>query len=273
MLGHLRMDYSSYSGIALPGKGLAPFVGQINLNPGDQNAHLSFLAPENNMTDRAILALLDHLCWESGARGAFRLLADVKEDQPVFEMLRLSGFSVFARQQIWRFINTPHNGKKNQCWRPFQQIDQHNLNNLYHAVVPPLVQGAEAMDKRRVQGFVHYIEGELLAFVEVTSGPRGAFLTPIVHPDIREPEQLLSGLLRQIKSSSGRPLYLAVLDYQSWLNATAENLGGIPGDKKIMLVRHLIKQQRVSMPVTIRSVLEAHGTEPTSPIMRNATKK
>ncbi len=273
MLGHLRMDYSSYSGIARPGKGLAPFIGQINFNPGDQNAHLSFLAPENNLTDRAILALLDHLCWESGGRGAFRLLAEIEEDQPVFEMLRLSGFSVFARQQVWRFTNHHHNGEKNQLWRSFQQIDQHNLNSLYHAVVPPLVQGAEAMDKRRVQGYVHCIDGDLLAFVEVTSGPRGVFLNPIVHPDIREPEQLLSGLLRLLNSSNSRPLYLAVRDYQSWLNSSAENLGGTPGDKKIMLVRHLIKQQRVSMPVTIRKVLEAHGTEPTSPIMRNSTKK
>ena len=273
MLGLLRMDYSSYRGIALPGKGLAPFIGQINFNPGDQNTRLRFLAPASNLTDRSILALLDHLSWESGERGAFRLLAEIEENQPVFEMLRLSGFSVFARQQIWRFNNHHPNGDKDQLWRSFQPIDQQNLNNLYHAVVPPLVQGAEAIDKRRIQGYVHYIDGDLLGFVDVTTGPRGIFLNPIIHPDIREPEQLLSDLLKRFNSSNARPLYLAIRDYQSWLNSAAENLGGTPGDKKIMLVRHLIKQQRVGVPVTLRKVLKARGTEPTSPIMHNSTKK
>lgn len=273
MLGFLRMDYSSYRGIALPGKGLAPFIGQINFNLGDQNTRLRFLAPQSNLTDRAILALLDHLCWESGELGAFRLLAEIEENQPVFEMLRQSGFSVFTRQQIWRFIDQLPNGEKNQCWRSFQQIDQHNLNELYHAVVPPLVQGAESMDKRRIQGYVHYIDGDLLAFVEIASGPRGIFLNPIIHPDIREPEQLLADLLKRLNPSNGRPLYMAIRDYQSWLNSAAENLGGTPGNKKIMLVRHLIKQQRVGIPVALRKVLKAQGTEPTSSIMHNTTKK
>jgi hypothetical protein len=267
------MDYSSYRGIALPGKGLAPFIGQINFNPGDQNTYLVFLAPQSNLTERATVALLDHLSWESGERGAFRLLAEIEEDQPVFEMLRQSGFSVFTRQQIWRFTNHHANGDGNQYWRSFQQIDQHNLNELYHAVVPPLVQGAESMDKRRVQGYVHYIDQDLLAFVEVTNGPRGIFLYPIIHPDIREPEQLLADLLIQLNSSNGRPVYMAIRDYQSWLNSAAEALSGTPGNKKIMLVRHLVKQQRVGIPVTLRKVLKAHGTEPTSPIVHNSSKK
>jgi hypothetical protein len=272
MLGHLRMDYSSYSGIARPGKGLAPFIGQINFNPGDQNAHLIFLAPEPNLMDRALLALLDHLSWESGGRGALRLMAEINEDASIFEMLRLSGFNVYGRQQVWRFVDLPHNGEKNQLWRSFQQIDQHNLINLYHAVVPPLVQGSEAMDKRPVQGYVYYMDSELLAFVEVTNGPKGIFLTPVMHPNIREPEKLLKDLLRLMNSSNGRPLYLAIRDYQSWLNSATESLGGTPGNRKIMLVKHLIHKQRVSVPATIRKVLEAHGTETTSPIVHNSTK-
>jgi hypothetical protein len=187
-------------------------------------------------------------------------------------MLRLSGFNVYGRQQVWRFVDLPHNGEKNQLWRSFQQIDQHNLINLYHAVVPPLVQGSEAMDKRPVQGYVYYMDSELLAFVEVTNGPKGIFLTPVMHPNIREPEKLLKDLLRLMNSSNGRPLYLAIRDYQSWLNSATESLGGTPGNRKIMLVKHLIHKQRVSVPATIRKVLEAHGTETTSPIVHNSTK-
>lgn len=272
LLGYLRMDYSSYIGIALPGKGSSPLIGQINFNPGDQNAHLTFLAPESKLDDRALLALLDHLSWESGGRGALRLLVEIEEDHPVFEMLRFSGFSVYSRQQVWQFTKTETNGDKNQLWRSFQPIDLHNFNNLYHAVVPPLVQGAEAMDKRSVQGFVHYVEGELMAFMGVTSGPKGVFLTPVVHPDVREPEQILSALLRMINGSNGRHMYIAVRDYQSWLNGASESLGGVPGTRKILLVKHLISKQRVSIPATIRKVLESHGTEPTSPIVNRSSK-
>ncbi len=266
------MDYSSYMGIALPGKGSNPLIGQINFNPGDQNAHLTFLAPENKLDDRELLALLDHLSWESGGRGAFRLLVEINEDHPVFELLRLSGFSVYSRQQVWQFTKTASNGDKNQLWRPFQQIDQHNFNNLYHAVVPPLVQGAEAMDKRPVQGIVHYVEGEMMAFVDVTNGPKGVFLTPVIHPNIHEPEQLISALIRVINTSNGRPIYIAVRDYQSWLNGASEALGGVPGLRKIMLVKHLMNKQRVSIPATIRKVLESHGTEPTSPMVNRTSR-
>lgn len=273
MLSHLRMEYSSYSGIARPGKGLSPFIGQINFNPGDQNAHLIFLAPESNLMDRGLLALLDHLCWESGGRGALRLLAEINEDQPIFELLRISGFNVFGRQQVWRFTHHKYDGENKQLWRSFQQIDQHNFSTLYHSVVPPLVQGAEAMDKRPVHGFVHYQDGELLAFVEVASGPKGIFLTPIIHPNVRQPETLFANLFHVMNLNNGRPLYLAVRDYQSWLNSAVESLAGTPGNRKIMLVRHLIHKQRVSVPAAIRKVLEAHGTEPTSPIVRNAKLK
>lgn len=271
MLSHLRMEYSSYSGIALPGKGISPFIGQINFNPGDQNAHLVFLAPEFDLLDHAILALLDHLCWESGGRGALRLLAEIDEELPLGEMLRLSGFSVYARQQVWRFTNPHQNGDKDQFWRSFQQIDQHNLNSLYHAVVPPLVQGAEAMDKRPAHGYVYYQDGELLAYVDTTSGPKGVFLTPIIHPSLQETEKLFANLFRMINVNNGRSFYLAVRDYQSWLNSAAEALGGQPGNRKVMLVRHLINKQRVSVPSAIRKVLEAHSTEPTSPIVHNTT--
>jgi hypothetical protein len=104
--------------------------------------------------------------------------------------------------------------------------------------------------------------------VEVTSGPKGIFLTPIIHPNIREHENLIANLFKFMNSGTGRPVYLAVRDYQSWLNAAAESLGGTPGNRKTLLVRHLINKQRVSVPSPIRKVLEAHGTEPTSPIMQ-----
>jgi len=271
LLGYLRMDYSTYSGIALPGKGSLPFIGQIKLNQGDQNARLSFLAPESNLIDRGLLALLDHLVWECGGRGALRLLAEIDEESPLLEMLRLSGFGIYGRQQVWRFATTIQPDGKEQPWRSFQPIDQHNLNSLYHTVVPPLMQSAEAIDKRPFRGFVYHVDGEMLAFVESLDGPKGVFLNPVVHPNIHEPEKIFSALLHFVNSSSSRPIYVAVRDYQSWLNSAAENLGGSPGSRKILLVRYLINHQRVNVPATIRKVLESHSTEPTSPIMQNTT--
>lgn len=264
ILSYLRMDYSTYSGIALPGKSNTPLIGQINFFPGDQNARLSFIAPDNSLESGTILALMDHLCWESGARGALRLLIESDEDHPLVEMLRFSSFNIYSKQQIWKFTAAPQTGAPSTTsWRPFQPIDQHNLNSLYHAVVPPLIQSAEGTDKKPFHGLVHYSDGELQAFAEMMAGPRGIYLIPVIHPNIREVESLLVDLITNIIFSPARPLYIAIRDHQCWLNNIFDRSGAEAGNRKALLVRHLVKQQKIGIPITLRNVLNGHRTETT----------
>ncbi len=265
------MDYGSYTGVANPGKGSTPLIGQVHFNFGHNSARLSFLAPDFALENHALVALLDHLAWESGSRGSLRMVAEIDETKDIFECFRLSGFNVYTRQQIWKIPN-PSDGNisTNVDWRPLQSIDQHAVQNLYHAVVPPLIQSAEGLNKRPIQGFGFQQNDEILAFIEVNEGPNGIFLSPVVHPNLRQPKELLSGMLQQIPKTSGRPVYLAVRDYQSWLNDAAEQLNGESSDRKVLMVKHLARQQRVPVTSAIRKVLEQHSAEPTAPIIQHS---
>jgi hypothetical protein len=265
------MDYSSYTGVANPGKGSTPLIGQVHYNFGHHTARLSYLAPNFALENHALVALLDHLAWESGSRGSIRMVAEIDESNDIFECFRMSGFNVYTRQQIWKLPN-PNDGKNPPLidWRPLQDIDQIAVHNLYHAVVPPLIQSAEGLNKKPIQGYGFLQDGEVLAFVEVFEGPNGIYLSPVVHPNLRQAKELLSGMLQQIPKSSGRPVYLAVRDYQSWLNDAAEQLNGESSDRKILMVKHLARQQRVPITNTFRKVLEHHSAEPTAPIIQNS---
>ena len=270
MLGYLRMDYSSYTGVANPGKGAKALIGQVHFNFGHKSARLTFLAPDFALENHALVALLDHLAWESGSRGALRINAEIDETNEMFECFRLAGFSVYTRQQIWKLPSQTSTSREKQSdWRPLQNIDQHAIQNLYHSVVPPLIQSAEGLNKRPIQGLGYQQNDEILAFVEIIYGPNGIYLNPVVHPNLRQPAEIITGMLNKIPNMSGRPLYLAVRDYQSWLNDAAISLNGEPSDRKVLMVKHLARQQRVAVTSTIRKVLEQHSAEPTSPMVQH----
>ena len=267
LLDFLRMDYSSYTAVAKSAGGTPALMGAVRFNIGEESARLAFLAPATALEDDCLVALLEHLTCESGNRGAFRLLAEIDEDDPTFEHFRSAGFCVYTRQQIWRLAaRAPENGNGAHQWQPLYSLNPLALQSLYHAVVPPLVQSAEGMDKRPWQGLGYLQDNELLAMVEVINGAHGIYLLPVVHPNLRQPTELLQTLLMQFPSAWGRPLYLAVRDYQSWLNAAIENLEGQPGSRKVLLVKHLMRRQRVPVTSAIRKVLELHNIEPTVPL-------
>ncbi|MAT44090.1 MAG: hypothetical protein CL609_17280 [Anaerolineaceae bacterium] len=275
ILSYLRMEYSSYTAIVHPGKGEKPHVGQVRFNIGEQFARLSFFAPAEELDNRPLLALLDHLAWECGNRHALRLIAEIDEDDPCFEAFRQAGFMVYARQRIWKIPASQQDTRNNEDnpWVTLNAASQHALQNLYHVIVPPLVQGAEAMDKRPVHGLGYTQNGELMAFVEVIHGPLGVFLLPVVHPNLRQPALLLEKLINQLPALFGRPVYLAVREYQSWLNSAAESLHGEPSQQKVLMVKHLARQQRVGVTQTLRKVLENHGAEPSAPIIQHSKTK
>lgn len=275
ILSHLRMEYSTYTAIVRPGKGEKPHIGQVYFNIGEQFARLSFFAPAEDLQSRAVMALLDHLAWECGNRHALRIIAEIGDTHPCFEPLRQTGFMVYARQTIWKIPaniqNQPNGGEKN--WVVLNHASQHAIQSLYHAVVPPLVQGAEAMDKRPVHGWGYTQDGELMAFVDVVNGPQGIYLLPVFHPNLGGTTQLLQKLINQLPGLYGRPVHLAVRGYQSWLNNAAEDLGGTPSETKALMVKHLARAQRVGVTETIRKVLENHAKEPSTPIVHQIRKK
>lgn len=242
-------------------------IGQVTHSSGAPSAHLSFLAPESDLDSPALPALLERLTKEVGKRGAAHILADVEEDDPVYELLRKSGFAIFARQRTWRIKGQPQGGKlpaqemspsspsngasQPQAvltpWKSGTSRDLIGVRSLYCNLVPGLVQQIEPSPSGRPHGLVYRQEGDVMAYIEMQSGPHGIWMQPFIHPDMDNVPGRLANLLENLVFRRSRPVYLCVRSYQSWLESAIEELGAEAGPCQVVMVKRLavsIKEER-----------------------------
>src|SRR5258707_15189054 len=79
------------------------YVAQFRHRSGDSQAHITFIAPDVSLCgDSGWLSLIDSMTQAAGRRGATMLKAEVCETGSAFTVLRQAGFSVYARQEIWK---------------------------------------------------------------------------------------------------------------------------------------------------------------------------
>lgn len=246
-----------------------PVIGQMRLYPGEQSARLCYLLPAWAADSTAALRLLDGLSWQAGSAGAFRLLAEVDETHAVFEALRQAGFSVYAWQRIWQFPALTA-GSSPALWQAEGTLERTALQSLYQSLVPPLVQSAEPFPTYMENGLVYRRGSEVLAFCEVLTGGRGVYLKPLIHPDLENQAELLGSLAHQAAGFGGRPVYLAVRSYQAWLESALEQLPAQVSPRRALLVKHLVKVQRVPVK-NAQFVVEARHAEPTASISPHAS--
>ena len=275
-LSQLNPRSDSFTGV-VPASDCGPkLLGQMVYTQGQRSARLSFIAPSDAGDSPGISDLLDGLTCQAGDWGAFNLLAEVEEHHPIFENLRRSNFFVYAWQRIWRFV-LPIQAEKGVTnrWRTASPLDEIALRSLYQSLVPPLVQSAEPFIFRSHQGLVYrqddanHHQGEVLGYIEGRRGPRGVFLQPIIHPDVENVQDLLRDLLQALPAFYlGRPVYIAVRSYQSWLEAALEELHGQMAPRQALFVKHLASAQRV-LATNKRLVMEKHQAEPTAPMVNN----
>ena len=272
-LSQLNPRRDSFTGV-VPASDCDPkLIGQMCYTQGQRSARLSFMAPGDAGGSPGIADLLDGLTCQAGDWGAFNLLAEADEHHPIFENLRRSNFFVYAWQRIWRFMPSAQ-GKKgvSNRWRTASPLDEIALRSLYQALVPPLVQSAEPFIFRPHQGLVYRQNSEVMGFIEGRRGPRGVYLQPVIHPDVEDARGLLVDLLQSLPGLyQGRPVYIAVRSYQSWLEAALEELHGQVSPRQALFVKHLASAQRV-LATNKRLVLEKHQAEPTAPMVNNYSK-
>lgn len=270
-LAQLHPARGTFTGVAQADVKSPVLIGQMTYTAGNRSARLAFMAPGSAAASPVLTNLLEGLAWQAGDWGAFHLLGEVDELSPLFEALRRTGFSVYAWQRIWRLEAPTADGHEPSAWQPVMPVDEPAVRSLFQNLVPPLVQSAEPLPNRRLHGLVYRQNGEIIGYVDGVQGPYGVFLHPVVHPDLTDACDLVQSLVRS-QQRPGRPVYLAIRSYQSWLEPTLADLPAESTPRHALLVKHLATLQRV--PLTARLGVEKRSSEvPTASIVNHFSEQ
>jgi hypothetical protein len=244
---------------------IQPVLGQVTFLPGASSARLTCLAPENALEATGIASLLEFMISDLGERGALHILAEADECQNACEALHAMGFAIYARQRIWQFSGEPAGPVIPASWRYWSDQDGINIRSLYNNLTPGLVQQVEIIPFHRSRGMVYYQGQDLLAYVDLKSGPNGIWAQPFIHPDVKDVPARLAYLLQNLPDRRQRPVYICVRSYQAWLEASLDSLGAQPGPRQAVMVKRLAISRRVVQPAAL-PVLEGKQPEPTVPM-------
>ena len=258
-----------------PEESSIPVIGQFIRLPGNQFAHLTFLAPDQVLKQPTVQDLMDHMAAFSGERGAMRLLAEVDEAAPAFEALRRCGFGIYTRQRIWQLAPAAKGAKHERSngsdpasiWRSPTSQDVFAIRVLYNNVVPGLVQQVEPFLAQKPRGMVHYKDGALMAYVEIKYGHRGIWVQPFIHPDAQDIATRMLNLISRLPNRLSLPVYICVRSYQSWLESAIEAIGAEASSRQAVMVRHLTAPQKAERTFAM-PVLESGHPDVSVPLAR-----
>jgi hypothetical protein len=218
-------------------------VGQFRLRDDEQNAHVVYLAPvlKQGMEDTAWLHMLDTMAREAGQRDAHALIAEVREDSCLFETMRTTGFAVYSRRQIWQRLPNvgpiPHDN--GLVVVPESTDDLPGVHSLIAQIVPPLMQPF-VMPDGHAEGWVHRKNGQITAYIAVTSGRLGIYFMPFIHPDaMDDTTHIIASLMRQIPKADRLPVAVCVGRYLDWMGTTLERMHFEPASRQAVMVRHM----------------------------------
>lgn len=259
-----------FSSLFLPQRGLCMLlsrsnqqqvVGQLRLRSDDHSAQIVYIAPELTPIDddTAWLHILDAMAAEAGKRGAYTMVAEVDEYIPLFQTMRVSGFAIYARQEIWRRqpgeYDPPNITPIDLAEET--EADEHGIQLLYSNIVPKLVQQVTVppMDGR---GLVYRKGDRLEGYIIASRGKGGAYLVPYLHPDVfSEASALIAGAVNQVNRSDKLPVYVCVRRYQDWLEESLIDLGFEPWVRQAVMVRHIAAGIRQTAFTPLHQKLEA----------------
>lgn len=249
----------------------APLVAQASHVAGHTSAQMSYIAPRTRLDFEALTCLMEGILSAIGERGAFYITAEVDEQSRVLEVLRHTGFGIYARQRIWRLKMNGRHGASTAGWRSAGRQDEAGIRFLYAELVPGLVQQVETLPPGKLRGLVYYKGTEMLAYVDVEYGLSGILAQPFIHPDAEDVAGTLVTLLRSLPDFYSRPVYVRVRSYQSWLEALLEKHEAQVALNQAVMVRYLTAARRVTQ-VTSVPALNGSKPEPTVPVARIESK-
>jgi len=220
---------------------------QLDHRRGESSSRLRFLAPRELFRDDGGIELMEALVRTAGRRQAQHILADAEENTEESGFLRRAGFSIYARQDIWKGtppFPRPLSAPKGAI-RPLQDGDASAAHALYCSIVPALVHQAEGFP-RRPKGWMIFEEGALVGFFNLRSGPRGMWMEPIFHPGARHTAEWISYWLGALNLRPQDPIYVCVRSYQNWAGRLLQDNGFSLMSRRVVLIRRVV----VPVPLT-----------------------
>jgi hypothetical protein len=246
LLAYMNPQRHVYSAIS-NNDGAVLLGGVIHTN-GDTFARLLYLAPASQTDHPDLAELIEILSAESAAWGAFHVLAELDENHPLFAALRRTGFSAYARQRMWDVSALGGLGAK-PSWPRARSVDLPAVQSLYHQIVPPLLQPIEPAP-RRASGFICNQGGP--CYASTSTGMSGVVVFPLIHPDAANVPDKIRSLIECLPNRGGRPVYVCVRTYQSWLEHVLEDLGAKPGPQQAVMVKHMTRLVKDEQAVRAR---------------------
>ncbi len=249
-------------------------VGQFVIHAARRQAHLAYIGPIKALQEDVGLRLLDALARHAGEQSAHSLTAEIDENDPLFERLRIAGFAIYARQRIWRLDSDgqPEDpGSVNGEWHAERDQDRIAIHNLYHSLVPALVQQVELPPTLAGQGLVYRANGEVLGYLDVRRGPNGTWVQPYFHPAANLSDRVVASFLGRFSPSEAQPLFVCVRSYQGGLGSSLGRLGFKPCSDQAVMVKRLTAGVRQTAK---RALPALNGTQPeaTAPFTNIETK-
>ena len=226
-------------------------LGGIIHKPDDAFAKLLYLAPLSQLNHPELPALIENLSVQAGGWGAFHVLAEVDETSDAFVPLRQAGFSVYAWQRMWMVSDKDKAARITEAdsrsgWMRVRSINLHAVQNLYHQIVPPLLQPVEPQPNNKLGWMCN--EGAK-CYVSVAYGAYGIVLKPLIHPEAADVSAKLSALINNLPDRRNRPVYVCVRSYQAWLEPVLADLGATAAARQAVMVKHLARLVKESQTV------------------------
>ncbi len=258
----------AFTGIYDPEDESDRIIGQVLLPSGNDSAHLNYLLLTENAAPHGLVYLLEGLIYRAGQWGAKQVVAEIDINSEHFPLFRQAGFSVLMKQRVFCCQKTSKEVLPiRKAWRIWTHEDIHAMRRLYLSVVPALIQPVEPLTRRETLGLVYVNkEGQLQAYADLVYGPAGAWVLPIVHPQVDVPvSDLLQSMLANLPEVNSRPIYVTARSYQPWVEEAMQQISAEAGPDQACMVRYLTLRQRAEAEFSLSSV-ENGKPEPTFPV-------
>lgn len=243
-------------------------IGQVHQSQNMTSAYLSFLLMAGESDPRDMVPLLEGLIVQAGQWGAKQVVADLGIDSQWFPCFRQVGFSVLAKQRVYKCdpLLADQTTLKG-TWRLWNCDDIPAMRALYYTLVPPLIQPIEPLTRREMLGLVYYDEsGTLQAYADLVYGPVGVWVWPLFHPQTNESfTDIIAQMLLDLPAHNSKPIYVAARSYQPWVEHALEKLSSEPGPEQALMVRYLALRQRYK-PEFSFAQMDNGKAEPTIPL-------